>query len=99
MQKYRLDDFQYSLLGRDENYEELFKVLKIVKILSHGNARVESGLSVYSDLVVENLPKESLVAPCQLYGVIRTVGIGNEQIKLLILQNVLQSKKGGDKSL
>ena len=38
------------------------EVLKIVKILSHLNAQVESGFSVNSDLVVENLPKESLVA-------------------------------------
>ena len=65
------------------------EVLKIVKILSHLNAQVESGFSVNSDLVVENLSKESLVARCQLYDVIRTVGIGNVQITRLILQNVL----------
>ena len=59
MQKYQLDDFQCSLLGHDENYNDLFKVLKIAKIFSHGNAQVESGFSVNSDLVVENLPKES----------------------------------------
>ena len=63
--------------------------MKIVKILSHGNAQVESGFSVNSDLLVENLPKKSLVARCGLYDGIRTVGIGNAQITQLILQNVL----------
>ena len=88
-----------TLLGHDENYNELMEVLKIVKILSHGNAQVESGFSVNSDLLIENLRKESQVARCQIYDGIRTVGIGNVQITQLIFQNVLQSKKSGDKSL
>ena len=41
------------------------------------------------DLFVENLPNESLVAQCQVYDGIRTVGIGNVEIAQLILQNVL----------
>ena len=48
-----------TLLGHDENYNELMEVLKIAKILSHGNAQVDSGFSVNSDLLIENLRKES----------------------------------------
>ena len=44
---------------------------------------------MHLDLLVENLPKESLVARCQVYDGIRTVGIGNVEITQLILQNVL----------
>ena len=62
---------------------------EIVKILSHENAQIESGFSVNLDLPVENLPKESLVAQCQVYDGIRTVGIENVEITQLILQNVL----------
>ena len=61
----------------------------IVKILFHENAQIESGFSVNLDLLVENLPKESLVAQCQVYNGIRTVGIENVEITQLILQNVL----------
>ena len=71
------------------NYKELFEVLKIVKILSHENAQIGSGFSVNLDLLIENLPKESSVAQCQVYDGIRTVGIGNVEITQLILQNVL----------
>ena len=61
----------------------------MVKILFHKNAQIGSGFSVNLDLLVENLPKESLVARCQVYDGIRTVGIGNIEITQLILQNVL----------
>ena len=63
--------------------------MNIVKILFHENAQIGSGFSVNLDLFVENLPKESLVAQCQVYDGIRTVGIGNIEIAQLILQNVL----------
>ena len=75
------------------------EVLKIVKILSHRNAQIGSGFSVNSGLLVENLPKESLVAQCQVYDGIIAVGIENLEITQLILQNVLYSKQGGSKSL
>ena len=65
------------------------EVLNIVLILFHENAQIGSGFSVNLDLLVENLPKESLVAQCQVYDEIRTVDIGNVEIAQLILQNVL----------
>ena len=48
-----------TLLGHDENYNELKEILKIVKILYHGNAQVESGFAVNSDFLFEKLLKES----------------------------------------
>ena len=64
MQKNWLNDFYYSLLGHDENSMEVFEVLKLFMILSHGSAWVESRFLVNSDLIVENLSKEYLVAQC-----------------------------------
>jgi len=46
--------------------------VKLVLMLSLGNASVESGFSVNSDILVDNLHKESLVVRRILYDTIQT---------------------------
>ena len=58
------------MLGHDENYKELFEVLKIM-VASHGNAQIESWLSLNSNLIVENMSKESVVAQRQVATVLK----------------------------
>lgn len=58
----RLDDFYSSLLIGKLTYKEIWQVIKLVLILAHGNANVESGFSVNKNLLVENLLEQSLVA-------------------------------------
>ena len=60
--KERLDVFYHKAIGSKEEFKEIWSVFQIVFILSHGNARVESGLSVNADMLVENLKEESLTA-------------------------------------
>ena len=55
----RLDVFYMNHLSR---HVELREVVKLAMILSHGNARVESGLSANEDMLVENMSEGSLVA-------------------------------------
>src|SRR5215469_9738013 len=57
----RLDTFYYDIIGQDIEFAELFSVVKLVFILSHGNATVESEFSVNKDTLVENLHEDSLV--------------------------------------
>ena len=58
--KDRLDDF---LLPRVKGqFDKLVPVLRILLILSHGQAAVERGFSVNKELEVENLQEKSLVA-------------------------------------
>ena len=45
-----------------ENYVAFFDLLKILLLLSHGQASVELGFSVNKEIEVENLLKHSLVA-------------------------------------
>ena len=45
-----------------ENYVAFFDLLKILLLLSHGQASVERGFSVNKEIEVENLLKHSLVA-------------------------------------
>jgi len=48
--KHRLNTFYFNLLGTDHNNAELWSIVKLVLMLSHGNASVESGFSVNSDM-------------------------------------------------
>ena len=43
--KKRMDNFYVTILGEKPKFKELFSGLKVVCILSHGNATVESGFS------------------------------------------------------
>lgn len=70
----RLDEFYYSIIGDNESFSDLFAVVKIVLTLSHGNSDVESGFSINSDMLVENLHEDSLVAQRTVYDAIKTAG-------------------------
>ena len=72
--EHRLDKFYYDLIGNDVEFSELFAVLQIVLILSHGNASVESGFSINKQFLVENLHEESLVAQRIVHDHINAVG-------------------------
>jgi hypothetical protein len=58
----RLDDFYFRHVGSISEYESIWSVMKIILILSHGNASVESVFSINGDLLVEKLKEESVVA-------------------------------------
>jgi hypothetical protein len=60
----RLDKFYETVLipkHFPEGAKALHSLIKMVLILSHGNATVESGFSVNKQLLVENLEEQSLV--------------------------------------
>jgi hypothetical protein len=54
----RLDKFYSDLLAKDNDSIELWTVVKLVLIMSHGNASVESGFSINSSILVENMLEE-----------------------------------------
>ena len=79
--KERLDVFYHKAIGSKEEFKEIWSVFQIVFILSHGNARVESGFSVNADMLVENLKEESLIAQCRVYdSVVASGGVLNVKI-------------------
>ena len=61
--KERMDDFHVTTLGEKPKFKELFNVVKLVFILSHGNA---PDFSINSDVLVENLLEKSVVAQSQV---------------------------------
>lgn len=48
--------------------------MKLVLILSRGNASVGSGFSVSGDMCVENMHDESLIVQRQVYDAVRSAG-------------------------
>ena len=63
-----------TILREKPKFKELFNVVKLVCILSHGNATVESGFSIKSNVLVENLLGKSVVAQKQVYDAIHHSG-------------------------
>jgi hypothetical protein len=70
----RLDTFYYQLLGSKSEFNELMQVIKMILVLSHGNAAVESGFSVNEGMLVENLHEDSLVGQTTVYDAILSAG-------------------------
>ena len=62
MQSDRVDELYSKLLSRSKDFAELWFIVKQVLILSHSNARLESGFSINKSLLQENMKNESLVA-------------------------------------
>ena len=65
--KDRLDVFLGGFLHHNPKYSNLWKVMKFIFTLSHGQAVVERGFNINSDVVVENLADKSLIAQRLIY--------------------------------
>lgn len=65
--KTSLDKFWSHLLKDKNCFKDLWIVIKLILIISHGNAAVESGFSVNKNMLVENLREDSLVKLRQVH--------------------------------
>jgi hypothetical protein len=66
----RLDSFYVNNISTKKLFNELFDVVKLSLIMSHGNATVESGFSINKQILVENLNEHTLVCQRQVYDAI-----------------------------
>ena len=64
--KERMGNYYVTILGEKPKFKELFNVVKLACILSHRNATVESGFSINSDVLVEDLLEKSVFAQRQV---------------------------------
>lgn len=55
-----LDTFFHQIIGQDKRKSELWKVIKMTLILSHGQAAVERGFSTNKGVLTDNMQKHSL---------------------------------------
>ena len=73
----RVDSFYVGILDCPATID-LQNVAQLVLILSHGNARVESGFSVNNDMLIPNMLEETIVAQRLVYEGVYKDGCGNK---------------------
>ncbi|GBN30103.1 hypothetical protein AVEN_85793-1 [Araneus ventricosus] len=66
---------------REKKWEDLWQVVKLCFIFSHGNASVERGFSVNKTMLVENLKEQSLINQRRAYDGIKSLG-GVENVSI-----------------
>ena len=74
MESNRVDTFYFDRLANEADLKELWKVVKLLLILSHGQATVERGFSSNKEVMVENIAQHSLVAQRVICDHVRSVG-------------------------
>ena len=67
----RLDEFYWNYM-KDAKHKKVWKILRIIFTLLHGQAAVERGFSVNSKLLVENLQEKTLVASDFVYSSVKS---------------------------
>ena len=73
----RLDAFYNQWLHRNEKYSSLWKVMVFVFMLSHGQAQIERGFNINSDLLVENMLPLSIIAWRRVYDYLNSLGVSS----------------------
>ena len=92
-----LGDFYSHINSQDKSYKDLWFVIKIVFIFSHVQASVESGFSINSSIMVENLQEESLVAQRFVYDSTNSLGGIKKNDSILINNKMLKSVKDANR--
>ena len=70
----RLDTFYASRLSGKKEFEQLWHAVRIMLLLSHGQASVERGFSVNKELLKENQAEETVVACRVVYDAVNDHG-------------------------
>ena len=69
-----IESMSFSTHMTGENYAALLDIVKVLLVLSHGQASVQQGFSVNKETEVENLHEHSLVAQRIICDHLRAVG-------------------------
>jgi len=73
-----------KIFAGNEKFAPLWQVVRIVLILSHGNAAVESGFSVNKELLVENMEEETIVTQRVVFDAIRVAGMDATKVDISV---------------
>ena len=70
----RIDQFLHEHMGSKPCYQALWKICKMLLILSHGQAAVERGFSINKQIAVENLKERSFIAHRTIVDYLKDIG-------------------------
>ncbi|KAL2098320.1 hypothetical protein ACEWY4_007527 [Coilia grayii] len=83
----RVDTLLFEAVGRKAAFSRIWNVIKLVLVLSHGQASVERGFSINKEVIVENQKELSLVAQRIIVDHVQSVGgVANVRITKELLQ-------------
>ena len=82
MNEDRVDAFLMKYLVLLPSFGSLTKVVKTLLILSHGQTQVERGFSINSELLVDNLSNESLIAQRIITDHMRQKGLQSHEVNI-----------------
>ena len=89
----RIDEFFIKHMSAD-SFPKLLTVVKLLLLLSHGQASVERGFSVNKETIADNLSQKALVGRRVICDHVRTVGgVLNVSIAKELMQSVSFSRK------
>lgn len=77
----RLDEFFYNTLNSKVEYIELWKIVKLILVLSHGQASVERSFSVNEDMLLPNMKAQTLCAMKLCYDAVNSLAITIHEFK------------------
>ena len=72
-------------INRSE-YEQMWCVFKLLLCLSHGQASVERGFSVNSNLLVENMHEDSLTAQKSVHDHMKSLKLEAFDVKVILMR-------------
>ena len=75
-----LDQFYLKQLDDKDEYKDLWKIIKILLTISHGQAAVERGFSVNKDSMKDNLQETSLVSRRIVHDAMKDVKLSDYEI-------------------
>lgn len=70
----RLDEFYHERLSSRVEYQHLWEVVKLILIISHGQASADRGISINKEMMVDNLEERSLTAHQVICDHVQSVG-------------------------
>ena len=70
----RVDTLLFETMGSKPSFSRVWDVVKVLLVLSHGQASVERGFSINKEMIVENQKEMSLVAQRLIVDHVRSVG-------------------------
>ena len=93
MNEHRLDEFYHDIFDQfNQPCEDLKAVIKLISILSHGNAKVESGFSINKEILEVNLMEQSLVAQRIVHeGKFKEGSVMKADINKMMMEDVKQT--------
>ena len=95
----RVDTLFFECMA-NESYKDLFSVVKLILILSHGQATVERGFSINKEVEVENLKEHTLVAQRIVCDHVNSVGgVLKVELSKSLLLSVKMSRQRYEKYL